>query len=103
MSNLKYRLLAILALVLASVWALFPRTVVERSRRGTAFVYDTAPVGTDCGLAGPGAFCVADGAAYWMSHNGFHMFAGGAVVSVPNSEDIASYVFDNLSEANHEK
>ena len=28
--NLKYRLLIILGLVAASVWALFPRTVVER-------------------------------------------------------------------------
>jgi preprotein translocase subunit SecD len=42
MSNLKYRLLAIVALVLASVWALFPRTTIERNRRGGAFVYDTA-------------------------------------------------------------
>ncbi|MFI5310196.1 MAG: protein translocase subunit SecD [Gemmatimonadales bacterium] len=41
MSNLKYRLLAIAALLIASAWALFPRTVIERSRRGTAFVYDT--------------------------------------------------------------
>jgi preprotein translocase subunit SecD len=41
MSNLKYRLLAIVALVLASVWALFPRTTIERNRRGGAFVYDT--------------------------------------------------------------
>jgi preprotein translocase subunit SecD len=41
MSNLKYRLLAIAALVLASAWALFPRTTIERNRRGGAFVYDT--------------------------------------------------------------
>ncbi|CAA9323375.1 MAG: hypothetical protein AVDCRST_MAG11-2110, partial [uncultured Gemmatimonadaceae bacterium] len=33
MSNLKYRLALILALVAASLWALFPRTVVERVKR----------------------------------------------------------------------
>jgi preprotein translocase subunit SecD len=42
MSNLKYRLLAIAVLVLASVWALYPRTTITRNRRGTTFVYDTA-------------------------------------------------------------
>jgi preprotein translocase subunit SecD len=41
MSNLKYRLGLIAALVIASVWALFPRTVVERVNRNGAFVYDT--------------------------------------------------------------
>jgi preprotein translocase subunit SecD len=41
MSNLKYRLGIILALIVASVWALFPRTVVERVRRNGVFVYDT--------------------------------------------------------------
>ena len=41
MSNLKYRVLVIVALVAASVWALFPRTVVERVSRGGSFVYDT--------------------------------------------------------------
>jgi preprotein translocase subunit SecD len=41
MSNLKYRLLLIGALVLASVWALFPRTVIERVKRNGVFVTDT--------------------------------------------------------------
>ncbi|MGQ0648657.1 MAG: protein translocase subunit SecD [Gemmatimonadaceae bacterium] len=41
MSNLKYRLGLIVALVAASLWALFPRTVVERVKRGDGFVYDT--------------------------------------------------------------
>ena len=42
MSNLQYRLLSIAALILASAWALFPRTVIERSRNTKgAFVYDT--------------------------------------------------------------
>jgi preprotein translocase subunit SecD len=39
--SLRYRLLCILALIAASVWALFPRTVVERVKRNGEFVYDT--------------------------------------------------------------
>ncbi|MDQ6718203.1 MAG: hypothetical protein M3Z17_07635, partial [Gemmatimonadota bacterium] len=39
--NLKYRLLIILGLIIASVWALYPRTVVERVKRNGDFVYDT--------------------------------------------------------------
>ena len=39
--SLKYRLFVILALIAASVWALFPRTVVERVKRNGEFVYDT--------------------------------------------------------------
>ena len=39
--SLKYRIAIILALVAASAWALFPRTVVERVKRNGEFVYDT--------------------------------------------------------------
>ncbi len=41
MANLKYRLLLIAGLLLAALWALFPRTVVERIKRDGVFVYDT--------------------------------------------------------------
>ena len=41
MTNLKYRILAIVAMVLASVYALWPRTVVERVKRNGVFVFDT--------------------------------------------------------------
>src|SRR5512134_2405769 len=41
MTNLKYRLLTILALIAASIWALWPRTVVERVKRDGVFVFDT--------------------------------------------------------------
>ncbi len=41
MANLKYRLLLILGLLTVSVYALFPRTVVERVKRNGVFVYDT--------------------------------------------------------------
>jgi len=39
--SLKYRILIIVGLVAASLWALFPRTVVERVKRNGEFVYDT--------------------------------------------------------------
>jgi len=39
--SLKYRLLVILCLIAGSIWALFPRTVVERVKRNGEFVYDT--------------------------------------------------------------
>jgi preprotein translocase subunit SecD len=41
MSNLKYRLLAIVGMLLMSVWALFPRTVIERVPTRDGFVLDT--------------------------------------------------------------
>ena len=41
MTNLKYRILLIVALVVASVWALWPRTVIERVKRDGVFVFDT--------------------------------------------------------------
>jgi preprotein translocase subunit SecD len=41
MSNLKYRLILIAALVLASVWFLFPRDVEVRLRRPDGTFYDT--------------------------------------------------------------
>jgi len=39
--SIKYRLLVILGLVAASLWALYPRTVIERVKRDGEFVYDT--------------------------------------------------------------
>src|ERR1700694_2961008 len=39
--SLKYRIAIILGLIAASIWALFPRTVVERVKRNGEFVYDT--------------------------------------------------------------
>src|SRR6185312_9324206 len=39
--SLKWRIAIILGLIAASIWALFPRTVVERVKRNGVFVYDT--------------------------------------------------------------
>jgi preprotein translocase subunit SecD len=39
--SLKYRILLIIALIAASAWALFPRTVTERVKRNGVYVVDT--------------------------------------------------------------
>ena len=39
--SLKWRIAIILGLIVASVWALFPRTVVERVTRNGQVLYDT--------------------------------------------------------------
>jgi preprotein translocase subunit SecD len=39
--SLKYRIAIIFGLIAASIWTLFPRTVVERVKRNGEFVYDT--------------------------------------------------------------
>ena len=41
MTNLKYRLITIALLIVASAWALYPRTVVERVKRNGVTVLDT--------------------------------------------------------------
>lgn len=60
---------------------------------GSDFVFDTRIAGINCGLIGPMAFAMARGAAYWMSHSAFYQYDGG-VSRIPNSEDIAEWVFD---------
>ena len=39
--NLRYRLLVIAGLIMASIFALYPRNVVERVRSPNGFIYDT--------------------------------------------------------------
>ena len=41
MTSLKYRLATIVALIIASIWALWPRTVIERVKRDGVFVFNT--------------------------------------------------------------
>ncbi len=43
---------------------------------GQPFTFAFAQVGTHCGLAGQNACVEVDGAAYWMSENGFFRYAG---------------------------
>jgi hypothetical protein len=43
---------------------------------GAPFTFGFAQVGTNCGLIGQSAALEVDGAAYWMSENGFFKYSG---------------------------
>jgi len=51
-------------------------------------------VGTNCGLAGQNACVEVDGAAYWMSENGFFRYAG-KLESLPCL--VEDFVFDDIN------
>lgn len=70
--------------------------VYTKQYTGSANVYLTAQKGTDCGLIGPMAFAIHHNIAYWVSPNkAFHMF-NGAEQRMPNSSDIAEWIFKKL-------
>ncbi len=62
---------------------------------GSDLVYDSRLAGTSCGLIGQHAFTKASGVAYWMSPQGFHVYAGG-VQMIPNAEDVRADVFRDM-------
>ena len=61
---------------------------------GQPFTFAFAQVGTNCGLAGQNACVEVDGAAYWMSENGFFRYAG-KLESLPCL--VEDFVFDNIN------
>lgn len=63
---------------------------------GSALIYDSRKVADECGLIGPRAFCKTDTAVFWMSPKNFHYY-NGAVADIPNSSDIADWVFQNIN------
>ena len=65
---------------------------------GSQFIYNSSLAGKDCGLISPNAAVTVGGYAYWMGPENFY-FYNGAVVPMPNAEDIRKYVFDNLPAA----
>ncbi len=60
---------------------------------GAPFTFGFEQVGTNCGLIGKNAVVEIDGAAFWLSPNGFFMF-DGTVKSLPCS--VEDFVFDNF-------
>jgi hypothetical protein len=60
---------------------------------GAPFTFGFEQVGTNCGLIGKNAVVEIDGAAYWISNNGFFMY-DGTVKSLPCS--VEDFVFDNF-------
>jgi hypothetical protein len=61
---------------------------------GQPFTFSFEQVGTNCGLIGKNACMEVDGAAFWMSENGFFSYAG-QLQSMPCL--VEDYVFDDLN------
>jgi len=61
---------------------------------GQPFTFAFAQTGTNCGLVGQNACVEVDGAAYWMSENGFFRYAG-KLESLPCL--VEDFVFDNIN------
>jgi len=61
---------------------------------GTPFTFAFEQVGTNCGLIGMNAAVEVDGAAYWMSENGFFRYTGKLESMDCLVED---YVYNNLN------
>jgi hypothetical protein len=63
---------------------------------GSASIYDSRKVSTNCGLIAPNAVAAdANGVVYWQSPHTFHLY-NGFVQEIPNTADIKDFVFDNL-------
>ncbi len=61
---------------------------------GAPFTFAFAQAGTNCGLVGQNACVEVDGAAYWMSENGFFRYAG-KLESLPCL--VEDHVYDNIN------
>jgi len=61
---------------------------------GQPFTFAFVQVGTNCGLVGKNAAVEVDGAAYWMSENGFFKYAG-ALQSLPCL--VEDFVYDDIN------
>ena len=61
---------------------------------GAPFVFSFQQVGTNCGLIGKNAAVEVDGAAYWMSENGFFRYTGKLESLACLVED---YVYDDIN------
>ena len=61
---------------------------------GPPFTFGFAQVGTNCGLIGMNAAIEVDGAAYWISDNGFFRYSGNLETMTCLVED---FVFDDIN------
>jgi len=61
---------------------------------GQPFTFAFSQVGTHCGLVGQNACVEVDGAAYWMSENGFFRY-GGKLESLPCL--VEDHVYDDIN------
>lgn len=63
--------------------------------QGPPFVYGFERVGSSCGAVSRLCAAAVDGGVFWMGARSFHVYAGGAVATVPC--DVADYVFADLN------
>jgi len=61
---------------------------------GAPFTFGFTQVGTNCGLIGESAAIEVDGAAYWMSENGFFKYSGNLETMICLVED---FVYNDLN------
>ena len=61
---------------------------------GQPFTFSFVQAGTNCGLSGQNAVVEVDGAAYWLSENGFFKYAG-ALESLPCL--VEDFVYDDIN------
>lgn len=61
---------------------------------GGTFVYSFQQRGDNCGIIGPNAVAIAEGAAYWMADGLFFVY-DGAVRQIPC--EVSDYVFEDLN------
>ena len=61
---------------------------------GAPFTFGFSQAGTNCGLVGQNACVEVDGAAYWMSENGFFRY-GGKLESLPCL--VEDHVYDDIN------
>jgi hypothetical protein len=66
---------------------------------GTPFTFAYEQAGTNCGLIGMNAAVEVDGAAYWMSENGFFKYSGNLQSMDCLVED---YVYDDLNKTSNQ-
>lgn len=69
---------------------------------GDAFIYDTRVIPGASGIAGPAAFAVADGSAFWTDGISLHMFQN-SVTPIPNVEDVQKWFTENVTAAHKAK
>jgi hypothetical protein len=67
---------------------------------GSRFVFDSRIVGTKAGLAGPNAFTIVQGRAFWYGSGNFFGFSGG-IAPLPNQVDVREWLNDQMR-ANYE-
>lgn len=67
----------------------------EHQYTGGTFIYDTRLSMSNCGLVAAQGFARTPKGIIWMGINSFFIW-NGAVQSLPNQEDVQSWVFDNL-------